>query len=524
MAVSNRMRFRKQVREFVIIWSGITVVMASITFIAIYMAYGALNPAPPSNVLRNVVLPAAATSVLPTVEIAATQPPAATNAPAFTPTGGAGAAAAAATEEPTDAPQVAQAVTATTVSTVDPVLAVGATMTAMVEARDATRAAAGGGATPTQAAVEAQAAPATPRPIDVDRFELGVQVQVSYDNMGQWMDVAANQLDVNWVKQQVRWEDLEPERDSYDWFYTDVYLPAAHERGLKVLISVVTAPEWAREPGVDLTKHGPPADPQDYAEFVVELVERYPGMIHAIEVWNEQNLDREWTSAEGLSAANYVELLQTTYEAVKAVDPGIIIVSGALSPTGWNDGVAAWDDFVYMDQLIDAGMLNYADCVGAHHNGINVSPDYNWDQVPNDPNARFRGPFDNPHHSWTFRSTLETYADKVALAGGDQKLCVTEFGWPSAEGLEGIPDGFEFALDNTLEEQRDFTVAAVENMVEWDTVRLAFLWNLNYGPQAGWATDNDNVAYSIIGPNFVFRPVFDAVRDWNREYEAQFSE
>jgi hypothetical protein len=358
----------------------------------------------------------------------------------------------------------------------------------------------------------------------VDRFELGVQVQVSYDNMGQWMDVAANQLSVNWVKQQVRWEDIEPERDSYDWFYTDIYLPAAQERGLKVLVSVVTAPDWAREPGVNLERHGPPADPQDYADFVVALVERYPGMIHAIEVWNEQNLDREWTSIGGLSAANYVELLRTTYEAVKAVDPDIIIVSGALSPTGWNDGIAAWDDFVYMDQLIDAGMLNYTDCVGAHHNGINVSPDYRWNEVPNDPAARFRGPFDNPHHSWTFRSTLETYADKVALAGGDQKLCVTEFGWPSAEGLDGIPDGFEFALDNSLEEQRDYTVAALENMVEWDIVRLAILWNLNYGPQAGWAVDNDNVAYSIIGPNFVFRPVFDAVRDWNRAYEGQFRE
>jgi hypothetical protein len=512
------MKFRKQVREFVIIWSGITVAMASITFIAIYMAYGALNPTQPMNALRNVSLPA--TNVQPTAEIAATQP-AATNAPAFTPTGEVAAAAAAATEEPTDAPRIAQAVTATPVSTVDPVLAVGATMTSMVEARDATRAAQ---ATPTEAAIEAQAAPATPRPVDVDRFELGVQVQFSYDEMGQWLNVAANQLDVNWVKQQVRWEEMEPERDNYDWFYTDVYLTAASEQGLKVLVSVVTAPEWAREPGVDLSRHGPPANPQDYAEFVVEMVRRYPGQIHAIEVWNEQNLDREWTSSRGLSAANYVELLRTTYEAVKAVDPGIIIVSGALSPTGWNDGIAAWDDFVYMDQLIDAGMLNYTDCVGAHHNGINVSPDYNWNQVPNDPTARFRGPFDNPHHSWTFRSTLETYADKIALAGGDQKLCVTEFGWPSAEGLDGIPEGFEFALDNTLEEQRDFTVSALENMVEWDIVRLAFLWNLNYGPQAGWATDNDNVAYSIIGPGFVFRPVFDAVRDWNRAYEAQFSE
>jgi len=53
-------------------------------------------------------------------------------------------------------------------------------------------------------------------------------------------------------------------------------------------------------------------------------------------------------------------------------------------------------------------------------------------------------------------------------------------------------------------------------------VRLAFLWNLNYGPQAGWSPDNENVPYSLIGPNFDFREAFDAARDWNAAYEQQF--
>ncbi len=362
----------------------------------------------------------------------------------------------------------------------------------------------------------------TPLPIEMRRFQLGVQVQVSYDIMDQWIDVAANQLSVKWVKQQVRWEDIQPARDTYDWGALDVYLPAAQRQNVRVLISVVTAPDWAREEGANLERHGPPADPQDYADFVTAILARYPGMVHALEVWNEQNLDREWTSTRGLTASTYVELLRTTYQAVKAVDPGVIVISGALSPTGVSDGVTAWDDFVYFDQLIEAGMLNYADCIGAHHNGINVSPDDTWDNVTDDPTATYRGPYDNPHHSWSFRSTLQTYASKVALAGGDQKLCVTEFGWASADGLDGLPEGFGFAADNTLDEQRDYTVRALDNMVEWDIVWLAVLWNLNYGAQAGWEPTNDNVPYAIIGPNSFFRPVFDAVRDWNRAYEAQF--
>nr|PZN52101.1 MAG: hypothetical protein DIU68_15245 [Chloroflexota bacterium] len=140
--------------------------------------------------------------------------------------------------------------------------------------------------------------------------------------------------------------------------------------------------------------------------------------------------------------------------------------------------------------------------------------------MPNDPTARFRGPFDNRHRSWSFRSTLQTYAAKIANAGGDQKLCVTEFGWPSSEDLDGYPQGFEFALDNTLEEQAEFTVQALDNMQEWGFVRLAFIWNLNYGPQAGWDPSNDNVPYSLIGPGTTFRPAFDAVKEWLAENNA----
>jgi hypothetical protein len=471
MASSTRSRFRRQVRNFALIWAGVTFIMGAVTFVAIYAAYGSL--AASSDSLRNIAIPtgtvaAQAPPVLPTATQPATQPPTAT--------------------QPTN-------------------LAI----------------------TPTQAQAQAQALPtsspaptATLLPVDVKRFQLGTQVQVSFDNMAQWVDVAANQLSVKWVKEQVRWADIEKDKGSYDWYETDTFLTAAAEKGLEVLVSVVTAPGWARDSGADLSKNGPPANSSDYANFVTALLRRYPGKIHAIEVWNEQNLDREWTSTKGLSATNYIDLLRTTYQAVKAVDPGVIVVSGALSPTGWNDGIAAYDDFVYMDAMIAAGLLNYTDCVGAHHNGINVSPDYTYDAIPNDPTAIFRGPFDNPHHSWSFRSTLQTYASKIAQAPNysGQKLCVTEFGWPSAEGLSGVPDGFDFAKDNTLEEQRDYTIKALDYMKSSDFVWLAFLWNLNYGPQAGWAANNDNVPYSIIGPNFVFRPVFDAVRDWNRAYES----
>jgi hypothetical protein len=470
---TQQIRRRRQIRSFILVWGVITLITGVCTFIAIYWAYGAFNLGTrgSSAAMRNVAIPPASNA-------------AGVIIPTNTPFPTRQLTREATSVPPTQAPAVAQAAT--------------------------------------------NAPAATLSPIQVTRFELGTQVQVPPDLnpelMAQWANVAKNQLSVNWVKQQVRWEFFEPERGVYDWSQTDLYLPAAADAGLKVLISLVTAPDWAREPGANRSQHGPPADNADYVNFLTQLLQRYPGMIHAVEIWNEQNLDREWTSTRGLTAANYIALLRDSYTAVKNIDPNIIVISGALSPTGLSDGVRAWDDFVYMDQMIQAGLLNYTDCIGVHHNGINVSPDYRWDAVPNDPTARFRGPFDNPHHSWTFRSTLEQYDRKVRLAGGDQPQCITEFGWASAVGIgTTVRGGFEFALDNTLEEQRDFTVAALNNMTEWGFVRLAILWNLNYGPQAGWDPNNDNVFYSLIGPGFQFRPVFDAVRDWNRSYEAQFT-
>jgi hypothetical protein len=167
---------------------------------------------------------------------------------------------------------------------------------------------------------------------------------------------------------------------------------------------------------------------------------------------------------------------------------------------------------VYMDMLIQAGMLDTTDCVGVHHNGYNIGPNVPWNNVPNDPNAVFRGPFDNnKHHSWSFYSTLNTNAQKIQQAGSTKKICVTEFGWASSEGLGGFPPGMEFAQDNTLAEQGQYLGEAVQLMQDWNFVWLAFMINLNYGAQIGWNPTNENVPYSLLRPNWVQSPAYELI-------------
>ncbi|MBI5929162.1 MAG: beta-galactosidase [Chloroflexi bacterium] len=376
-------------------------------------------------------------------------------------------------------------------------------------------------ASPTPSPTFAPTLPATQQ----TGFDLGAQVMIPYskdaNSMTGTLDAVSNQLRLNWVKLQVRWQFVEPEEGVYDWSYLDAFFQSVTEKNLKVLVGVVTAPEWARQAGADLTKNGPPADNQKFADFIAQLITRYPSKIHAIEVWNEMNIDREWASINGINAPEYVEMLRAVANTIRFLDPNIMVVSGALSPTGVNND-AVHDDFRYTDELIAAGVLDVIDCFGAHHNGYNIGPNVPYDQVPNDPTATFRGPFDSPHPSWSFYSTLTTYANKISAAGSTVPLCVTEFGWATTADLGGqYPQYFEFANDNTLDESAQFIVEAIQLMEEWGFVRLAFIWNLNFGPEEGFNATNDNVPYSLIRPNYYLSPAWGQIAEMDFRGRAE---
>lgn len=350
-----------------------------------------------------------------------------------------------------------------------------------------------------------------------DRFGYGVQVHgnATVGAPADVMNVVANQLGMDWVKVQIRWETVHPEPETDQWFIYDGVIDEANKHGLNVMVSVLDAPAWARSVTAE---EGPPDDYSQFAQFLTEMLTRHEGKIQAVEVWNEQNLDREWTAPGGISAANYVEFLSVAYEAIKAHNQDIIVISGALSPTGVNNERAR-DDFQFMDELLAAGMLDYTDCVGAHHNGINLPPDVPFDQTASleeSATAQFRGPYDNPNHSWSFQTTLDTYAQKVQAVDPNMKLCVTEFGWATAEDYEVTPEGFGFALDNTLEEQATYVVQAFQQMHDSGNVWLAFLFNFDYGNKGGEPSEDDNIFYSLVDRNGAPRPSFGAVAEMEK--------
>jgi len=322
-------------------------------------------------------------------------------------------------------------------------------------------------------------------------FDYGIQVDPRGNKEANIGHIQA--MGFRWVKLQMPWKEVEPHPGDYQWGTWDDVIGAYSGAGIKVLLSIPKAPDWARPPGTDLSVEGPPADYGAFAYFLSQVAQRYTGRVQAIEVWNEQNL---WYEGGGtpIPPDQYVAMLSLAYQAIKAADPNIIVVSGAPTPAG-DVGSAAIDDISYLNAMYVAGLKNVSDAIGAHPSGYNCPAGASWETVNDSTATNFRGTFENRHHSWCYRGTMEGYRN-VMVAHGDSAKTIwpTEFGW----AVSHMPQvGYEYAADNTLEEQAQWTVEAYQMGKQWGWVGTAFLWNLDYGVTA---TGTELAQWGLLQP------------------------
>ncbi len=310
----------------------------------------------------------------------------------------------------------------------------------------------------------------------------------------------------DWAKIQVRWERLEPERSDIRWETLDSIVDEAGCAGIRLLFSIVASPRWARPPQTDFSVPGPPADPADLARLAGQIAERYKGRVHAYEVWNEQNLAREWGGVGKPNAAEYVRLLAASYKAIKTADPDATVVAGALTPAGDVDlgqGILARDDRAFLRDMYRAGVAPVSDAIGVHPSGFNNPPDDD-PQRNTTTGSEFKG-----HWSFYYRN-FENYRAIMEESGDAAKqLWFTEFGW--ASGAKAAPE-YKYALETSEEQQAQYLARAFEMAQGRDHVGAMFLWNLNYAPSA----DPDDVqgkrVFSILRSDWGLRPAYLALQ------------
>jgi hypothetical protein len=360
------------------------------------------------------------------------------------------------------------------------------------------------GVTPTPTVTPQPPPPAgTPTPLPPAVFKPGTGVQVNLftdddPRVLRW----AQGLGVEWVKQQIDWNVLEHGPGNIEWEQLDRVVDLCNAFNFRLLIGVVNAPGYLRP---DPNGFGPPADYAEFGRFMQQLAERYRGRVDAYELWNESNLQREW-QGDVLDPARFVALVAAGSQGVRAGDPEALVISGAPAVTGINDGVTAIDDRVYLRGMLEAGVAQWVDGIGVHPYGFANPPEASW----RDPEQV--APSHNSHPSFFFRDTLEDYRALLLEYGlGDLPLWVTEFGWPSVEGLgEMDTTGWEYARDVSEQQQAEYIVRAFQMGRGTDWVGPMFLWNLNMAWV--WGNTRPDSAYSLVRPDGSFRPAYIALR------------
>ncbi len=297
--------------------------------------------------------------------------------------------------------------------------------------------------------------------IRVGQFEYGGQVTDA--GSGRAID-AMRRAGMTWMKIQKRY---------YAGVDNDIgviagSIGAARSNGFKILISVVGNPNDLRNGGDGYIA--------GFSNFLATIASLAPD---AIEVWNEPNLDREWPAGQ-ISGANYTNMLKQAYSAIKRTNASVMVISAALAPTG---AEAAYPDRVVNDdrflmQMVQAGALSYADCIGVHYNeGI----------VP--PTATSGDPRGDNYYTRYLPTMVERY---WSIIGGQKPLCFTELGYLSPEGFGFLDPYFGWAGNTTVAQHAAWLAQAAALLSQSGKVRLLIVWNVDFSyygtdPMAGYA-------------------------------------
>jgi hypothetical protein len=156
-----------------------------------------------------------------------------------------------------------------------------------------------------------------------------------------------------------------------------------------------------------------------------------------------------------------------------------MVISGAPAPTGAEGAYPGQvvNDDRFVSDMVNAGGLQYVDCVGAHYNEGIISPT----QTSGDPR--------DSYYTRYFLTQLDTYWN---IIGGQKPICFTELGFLSPEGFPPLPDFFAWAQNVSVAQQAAWLAQAAALSSQSGKVRLMIVWNVDftqYGsdPQAGYA-------------------------------------
>ena len=325
-----------------------------------------------------------------------------------------------------------------------------------------------------------------------------------------------------WLRQEFPWEDLEFDgRGQYSvsrdlngdgkpdvpdtWLKYDRIVDLTEAYGLRLMVRLSNPPVWSRA-DPDAGDRAPPDDLQDYANYAIAVAERYRGRISHYQIWNEPNIYPEWGNRP-IDPAGYAELLCRAYAALKAVDPDIVIISGAIAPTIALDVSRDLSDLVFLQALYDHGGGECFDVLSAQGYGLRS------------------GPTDRRLRATSVNVARHTYYRDIMVRNGDahKPIWLSEAAWNATLDAELPPEQISLYSNygNVTQEQAGRYMPVLYDRIqqEWAWVGNVMYWFFTRkdpfeADQAFYYFRMAEPDYQPEKPTFTPLPVYKSVRDY----------
>ncbi|MEM7114098.1 MAG: hypothetical protein AAF614_16810 [Chloroflexota bacterium] len=331
-----------------------------------------------------------------------------------------------------------------------------------------------------------------------------LQQEVELEKREQSMQMLS-EAGFRYIRQEFTWEDIEVhgkgdflDRRNEDvigvvdaWEKYDNIVDLAEKYDVEIIARLSNPPSWTRaEPDEVIGSNAPPDDFQDYADFVTAVTERYNGRIRYVQLWNEPNIYPEW-GEQNVDPEAFTKLLCTGYEAAKTVNPDIIVLAGAMSPTIALSGRDA-NDLVFMQRMYNAGAGDCFDIASAQGYGL-------WSGAAD---QRLRPTVINYPHHMLIRDLMVQNGDAY------KPIWISEMAW------NVVPDGIAPLYGQVTEEQQArYGVEAYQRAAaDWP-----WIGNVNYWffkRPADFEKDQAWYYFRLLEPDFTPLPAFEAVADY----------
>jgi polysaccharide biosynthesis protein PslG len=297
------------------------------------------------------------------------------------------------------------------------------------------------------------------------RFYVGISVHLAAQTAmlpGQLSLIV--QAGASSIRDDVGWDHIELEKDR-------LVMPAGFDDLVNQALKANVQPLLILDYGNRFYDSGDkPASPQAltaFARYAAFVVQHFKGRVHMYEMWNE------WNNTTGNThpgtPQDYVRLLRVVYPAVKAIDPSAVFIAGAI----------AGRDLNWLSAMLSAGALGSFDALSIHP--------YNFDQPVRTSDA------------WA-QDMLATEDMIHRYTGGrDLPLYITEMGWPTYSGANGISP------------QEAATNLAQMFLLARTMKFLNGIWWYDFRDD-GWDASNKENDFGLVRPDLTPKAAFAALK------------